>query len=147
MSEIENRTYDVELLLHSGTIAADGDGQVGGADKILDLGSTAKVAFDLLIRISAIEIASNDELYKIVLEGSNSATFASGIVNLVTLEVGALEALTPNVDVDSTTGVYVLSGTNVLAGTEYRYLRIFVDVTGTIATGITFEATLHKRGD
>jgi len=149
MSEIENRTFDVDLELHDGdAITSDTVGQVDSADQIIDLGSsTAKVAFDMLLRISALEIASNDEVYRIVLEGSSTSDFSSTIVNLLDVSVGANEVLGPNVDQDSAVGTYVLSGTNALNGTEYRYVRLYVDVTGTISTGITLIASLHKRGD
>ncbi len=40
---------------------------------------------NMVVDVSAIEIADNDEVYKISLQGSNSATFASGIVDLAIL--------------------------------------------------------------
>lgn len=139
-----NATYDTLLeLKDAGVIAADAAAQVGGVDKILDLGA-GEVRGDLIIDISAIEIASNDELYKICLQGSTKADFADTKVNLAVLLVGALEVLI-GTDVDSVVGRYIVPFCNTLVGTAYRYVRIYTDVAGTIATGINYTAHLAKH--
>jgi hypothetical protein len=133
---------DNELILKdAGLVAADAAAQVGGSDQIVDLGA-GLVEGHLVVDVTAIEIASNDEAYKISLQGSNSATFASGIEDLAILELGALEAI--GGDVDSTVGRYRVPFRTEKNGTVYRYVRAYTDVTGSIATGINYSARLEK---
>ena len=150
-----DRTQDANLLLKdAGLIAADDICQVGGADQILDVGA-GHFQGDLVIDVTACEVASNDEAYRVTLQGSNSATFASGVVPLQTMCFGAYESLGTSLgyDVDVTTGRYILPVHNfgyttagdAGTGTYFRYLRLVVDVAGTIATGINFTAWLSKR--
>lgn len=136
-------TFDADLEMKDAhLVAADDPAQVDSADKILDCGKGFFKA-DLVIDVTAIEIASNDELYKICFQLSNSSTFASGIVDNAILELGALEATEG--DADSTTGRYVLAVSNRdNNGTTYRYARVFTAVEGTIATGINYSAFLSK---
>lgn len=133
-------TFDANLQLKdAGLIAADAAAQVSSANKILDLG-TGYVSGDVVIDVTAIEIASNDERYDIGVQLSNSATFASGVVQGPVLPLGALETLI-GADTDSSTGRYVLPFTN--RGVDeniYRYMRLYINVSGTIATGINFSA-------
>lgn len=127
-------------LKDAGLVAADAAWQVSAANKILDLKAAVFTPFAVQIKVSAIEIASNDELYRLIIQGSTSATFASTFVNLAELTLGANEVL--HGDVDSVTGEHLILGHNDVGGTIYRYLRGYSDVNGTIATGINFEAWL-----
>lgn len=139
-------TYTFDSLLEfkdAGLIAADDIAQVDGADKIVDLGE-GLFEGDLVVDITAIEIASNDERYDISIQLSDSSTFASGIVQGPILAVGALETLI-GADTDSTVGRYILPFRNELNGTWYRYARVYINVTGAIATGINFTAWAAKR--
>lgn len=128
-------------LKDAGLVASSAAGQVGGSDKILDLGQ-AKVAGNLILDVTAIEIASNDEIYKISLQGSSSATFADTIEDLASIELGAKEVL--DGDQDSTTGRYAVPITNERNGTIFRYVREYCEVAGAVATGINFTARLEK---
>lgn len=130
------------ILKDAGLVAADAAGTVGGEAVIGDLGA-GLLEGNLIIDVSAIEIADNDEVYKVSLQGSNSATFASGIVDLAILELGALEII--GGDVDSTIGRYIVPFRTEKNGTVYRYVREYCDVDGTIATGINFTAHLAKK--
>ena len=135
--------YDESLILKdAGLVAADAAATVGGVAKVIDLGSaTALVEGKLIIDVSAIEIASNDEVYKISLQGSDQSGFSAGDEeDLAILILGAAEVI--GGDQDSTTGRYVVPFRNERNGTTYRYLRIYTDVTGAIATGINFTAYL-----
>jgi hypothetical protein len=135
----KDSTFDYDLQLKdAGLVAADAAAQVGGADKILDLGESR---FDgcVIIDISAVEIASNNERFDIHLQFSDSATFASGVVSGPCLPTGALETLI-GADTDTTVGRYELPFTNELNGVIYRYARLYTNVTGTIATGINYKA-------
>jgi hypothetical protein len=135
-------TPDVNLQLKdAGLIAASAAAQVGGSNKILDLGAAHEADVEVHINVAAIEIASNDERYDIVLQGSNSATFASGIVPLAQIQLGALEVL--DGDADSDSGLYRLLASTSRGGTSYRYLRLYTVVAGDIATGINSSAWLR----
>lgn len=132
-------TYDYALRLKdAGLVAADAAATVGGSAKILDLGESR---FDgrVIVDITAIEIASNDERYAIKAQFSDSSTFASGVVEGVALWTGALETLI-GADTDTAVGRYELPFTNEINGTTYRYMRLYTDVVGTIATGINYSA-------
>lgn len=129
-------------LSDAGLVTSSAAWQVSSAAKVFDTGAAAFFPFSVLIKVLAIEIASNNELYRLIIQGSSSATFASTIVNLVELDVGANEVIVGGADVDSTTGDYILYGHNNYDGTNYRYLRGYSVISGTIATGISLEAWL-----
>lgn len=136
-----NRVYnfDAEMQLKdAGLVAASAAAQVGGSDQILDLGA-ARFEGTVIVDVSAIEIASNDEEYDILVQGSNSPTFASGIENLAQLNLGATEVRQGGAQ-DSVTGRYEVFFTNQQADTTYRYLRAYTVVAGSIATGINYSA-------
>ncbi len=143
-----NRGFIVDDLLKmkdAGLVATSAAGQVSDANHIEDLGGGFTDG-NLIVDVTAIEIASDNELYTVMLQGSNSSTFADGIVSLATLLLGANEVIVGGVDTDSTTGRYIVPFRNELNGTVYRYARIYTTVSGTIATGggINFSAFLAK---
>lgn len=136
-------TYDNALLLKdAGLIAVDDIAQVGGADRILDLGE-GRYDGRVIIDATAVEVATGDESYDLILEFSNSATFASGIVRGPSQKLGDAAAL-GNADGDNGIGRYELPFTNEINGDLYRYARLAIDVTGTIATGVNFTAFVVK---
>lgn len=138
-----NFTFDAALeLKDAGLVAADAAGTVDSAAKVVDVG-TGRFDGVCIIDVTAIEIASNDEVYKISVQGSNSSSFTSGIVDLAELTLGAAEVI--GGDQDSETGRYELPFTNVKNNTYYRYIRLYCDVAGSIATGINFSAFVAKR--
>jgi hypothetical protein len=133
-------TFDVDLeLKDAGLVASSAAAEVDSSAKILDLGA-GKVAAKAVIDVTALEIASNDELYTVIVELSNSATFASGIVAGASIQFGAQEVILGATDTDSTTGRYELPFTNVLDDTHYRYARLYTVVAGSVATGINYKA-------
>ena len=133
--------YDTNLELKDpGLVAADAAGTVGGQAKVVDVG-VSLVTGSLFVDVSESEIAGNDELYKIILQGSDNSDFSTGAEeDLAILELGAAEVL--GGDQDSAIGRYEVPFQNERNGATYRYLRIYTDVTGTIATGINFTAWL-----
>lgn len=136
--------FDADLeLKDAGLVAADAAAQVDGADKILDLGAS-RVDGTVVVNVTAIEIASNDERYDICWQLSSSATFASTVVQGPVLALGALETLI-GADTDSAAGQYELKVSNEVNGTIYRYARLYTNVTGTIATGINYSAFLSAE--
>jgi len=129
----------------AGLVASSAAAEVDSAAKILDLGAAKRIDGRLIVDVSAIEIASNDEVYDIVVQGSNSATFASGIENLGALNLGATEVRDGGAQ-DSVTGRYELHFTNdTPGGGIFRYLRVYTVVAGSIATGINYTAWLATQ--
>jgi hypothetical protein len=106
----------------------------------------------LVIDVTALEIDSNDESYEIVLQGTNTAAFATAtdIYPLCSVTLGdkastRLAAGVLALGTDGTVGRYVLPFRNEQNGTTFRYLRIKTIVAGTIATGINYSAWVAKR--
>lgn len=136
-------TIDADLeLKDAGLIAADDIAQVDSADKILDLGAS-RLDGRVIVDASAVEVATGDEGYDLVLEFSNSASFASGIVRGPAFKLGDAATL-GNADTDNGIGRYELPFTNEINGTAYRYMRLAIDVEGTVATGVNFTAWVVK---
>jgi hypothetical protein len=133
MSEYTQHTFDAALLLKAaGLIAATANGSL-----IVDIGA-GYVDADVVIDLSACEIASGDEIYTVSIEGSNDPTMATGSVCLARKVFGNL--VVPMDAALSAAGRYVLCFRNEENGTLYRYVRIHTTVAGTIATGINYSA-------
>ncbi len=130
-------TFDSDLeLKDAGLIAADAAAQVDSAAQVLDLG-LARVDGRVIVDVTAIEVASNDERYFVRTQFSDD-NFAASIVGGTVLELGALEIT--DAEVDTPIGRYELPFTNEINGITYRYMRLFTAVEGTIATGINYAA-------
>lgn len=137
MSQYSRKTYDAATLLKTaGLVAATTTHPL-----VLDLGD-GFIAADLVIDITALEIASNDEIYTVSFEGSNVAALASASVTLAEKQFGNVPA---PADADTATGRHLIPVTNELNGVTYRYVRLVTTVVGTIATGINYSAFLAKR--
>lgn len=130
------------ILKDAGLFAADAAGQVDSEDKIVNLGN-GLVEGVLVVDVTAIEIASNDEVYKISLQGSSESDFGDTIEDLAILELGAAEVI--GGDQDSETGRYKVPFRTEKNGTIYPYVRLYTDVSGAIATGINFKAYLAAK--
>ena len=136
-------TFDKNLQLKdAGLVAASAAAQVGGVATVRDLG-TGRVDARAIIDISAIEIATGDEAYRLRVQGSNDITFATGVVTLAERQVGNA-AVTGNSAAD-TVGRYEVPFTNDVNGVRYRYVRQFTTVVGTIATGINYTSFIAKE--
>lgn len=123
-------TYDNAMLLKdAGAITADAAAQVGGSNRILDLGA-ARLDAKLIVDVSAIDVASADERYDVALQFSNSSTFASGVVGGASIALGAAAAL-PAESAASVIGRYEVPFSNEINGTTYRYCRAYTNVSGT----------------
>lgn len=128
------------IMKDAGLVAASAAATVGGVAKVADVGS-GMVKGTLVVDVSAIEVASNDELYSIAVQGSDVADFSTGspvIEELAVINLGASEVLGGNFD--SAAGRYSVPFTNK----NYPYLRVYTTVAGTVATGINFTAHLDK---
>lgn len=139
-----DRIFDTELeLKDAGLVASSAAAQVDGSNKIIDLG-LGRVKADVVIDATAVEFDNNDELYTIIAEFSNSATFASGIVSGQSIALGAAGAAPGGADTLLEIGRYELPFTNIINDTHYRYMRLYTVVAGTVATGINYNAFIDK---
>lgn len=131
-----NFTYDDALNLKDAGLVATTTTE----STIVDLGAGLVDGY-LVLDVSAVEVASTDEIYLICLEGSNVAAMSSGSVCLAQIEMGNSTA---PADADTSTGRFVVPFRNEQNGTIYRYVRIYTEVAGTVATGINFSAFIAK---
>lgn len=132
-------TPDAELTLQdAGLVAASAAGTT-----IRDVGDHPMVG-ELEIEVTALEIASNDEIFDIILQGSPDAAFgtAGNIQELCQISLSAKEVKRSDSDKDDVIGRYVIPFRNQFGDTVYRYLRLYIVVAGTIATGINFTARI-----
>lgn len=129
-------TYDDALSLKDAGLVASTTTE----STILDLGAGLVDGY-LVLDVTACEVASTDEIYLVCLEGSNVAAMTSGSVTLAQIELG--NATAP-ADADTGVGRFVVPFRNEQNGTTYRYVRIYTEVAGTIATGINFLAFIAK---
>lgn len=133
---------DIEhIMKDAGLVAADAAATVDSVAKIANLGAGV-VEGKLVLDVTALEIASNDEVYKVTLQGSSKSDFADSIVDLAEITLGAAEVI--GGDQDSETGRYQVPFCTEKNGTVWPYVRVYTDVAGTIATGINFSAYLSK---
>ncbi len=134
-------TYDANLLLKdAGLVAASAAAQVGGSNKVLDLGANrmdARVVLDF----TAIEVDTGDERYDILVQVSDSSTFASTIFNAGAIVVGHSSTSLESVSTAAPCRREI-TVSNEISGTVRRYLRLYTRVVGTIATGINYTGYL-----
>jgi len=117
-------------------------GALGATAQIVDFGA-GTMHGEMVVDVTAIEIASNNEYYDLQLQGSTSSSFAGTITALAELKLGANEVLVG--DQDSAIGRYRIPFCNETPdGTKYRYGRVYCSVGGSVTTGITFSAHLEK---
>lgn len=147
MNKYSQFTYDGDLdLKAAGLVAATANGSL-----VLDVGTGLLDAF-AVIDVTALEIASNDESYEVVIQGSSDADFsvAANICPLASITLGdkvstRLAAGVLAKGTDDTIGRYALPFRNEQNGTTYRYIRVKTIVAGTVATGINYSAWVAKR--
>jgi len=127
------KTYDHALLLHDGAVVnASVAGNVAGTDRILDIG-LGHVYGDIVVDVSAMDVADNDEMITIGVQISDSATFASDFWEVASLSIGD-EAVIHG-DVAMATGRYIIPFNNMISdGTTKKYLRIYFTEAGTVTT-------------
>jgi len=134
--------YDFRLEDGSAGFTVSAAGAIGATAQIVELGA-GRMTGEMVVDVSAIEIASNNEYYALALQGSTEAAFGGTITALAELELGAKEVLAG--DQDSAVGRYRLPFTNEMPdGTVYPYARIYCTCGGSVTTGITFSAHLEK---
>jgi hypothetical protein len=135
------RTVDTLLQLKdAGAIAASAAAQVGGSAKVLDLG-TGFVKGNVMVDVTAMDVASGDEKYEIEVQLSSDSGFATG--NVVAGELKLGDSTVAFGTVDSVIGRYMVPCTNEFGGTQYRYMRLYTRVGGT-SPSINYVAYLVK---
>jgi hypothetical protein len=135
-------TFDADLeFKDAGLVASSAAAQVDSENQIVDLG-TGLFRGMMIIDVSALEIASDDEIYDIVLQLSSDSDFgtAGNIVEAAQLNLSAKEVKRTDCDADDSTGRYKLYFDNEHDGTYYQYARLYTAVSGTVATGINYSA-------
>lgn len=131
-------TYDNSLVLKAAGAAVTSSAAIA---TIVDTnngasGNPSIFRADAVIDITALDVASTNETYDIIVQVSNSSSFASGVVNACALKVGTTVA---GSSADSTVGRYILPFSNEVNGTIYRYVRLYTLVAGTTPS-ITYKA-------
>lgn len=143
MKQPSNFTFDSALQLKdAGLIAASAAATVSSVAKIVNVGSGR---FDGIayFDITACEVDTGNELYSLELQGSLSSSFATVDAVLDELQVG--DSSVTNEAADSPVGRYELPFSNVQKGVYYPYVRLYMRIAGTIATGINLSAYIAKR--
>ncbi len=138
-------TYDnATLLKDAGAVTADGAATVATVARVLDLGANARTAGRVICDVSALTTnGATGEGYTITAQVSNSSTFASGVIGSGSIRLGAAASM-PGESAASVAGRFEFLAFTEVNGTLYRYMRIYVDVSGT-APSINFTAYLVKE--
>lgn len=150
MSFPNDRTYtpDINLFIADGAAAqvATGWSQVGGGTASIDLGGNqgtspaqqARIDAMLVLDVTALNIATGDENYRLVVALSNDPAFGAGnVVEGPSILLGKGAELDVGNGADSVVGRYELGFTNQIAGSIYEFMQLYVIVSGT-GPSITF---------
>jgi hypothetical protein len=97
------KSFDSLLVMKdAGLVAASAAATVSSAAKIIDLGSGI-VEADVVIDVTACEVASRDESYRIAIQASSTSDFSDDVYELENIQLGAA-------DYDLVTHINRLSG-------------------------------------
>jgi hypothetical protein len=122
---------DSSLALHDGTAITS---TAVGSVAYLDVGE-GRFSGDLLVNITAIDVSSTNETYRISLQGSTTSGFSTGIqIPLFEWSFGDASTISTagsTTAIDTTVGLYRFPVTNELLGLQFRYLRVNVICGGT----------------
>jgi len=133
-------TFDAYLeFKDAGLVAASAAAQGDGAAKVVDIG-TGLFCGCMLIDVSALEVATGDELYTICVELSADGLFTDNATSCVAAKIDIGAATPLLLGAADSAGRYKLYFDNERNGTFYGYARVYTVVAGTIATGINFAA-------
>ena len=140
-----NNSYMIDILLEmkdAGAITADAAAQVGGSNKIIDLGE-GFVEGNLLIDVSAIDFTTGDETYDLIFQLSSKSDFATVIANKIKIQYGDARGGSNDLD-QNFVGREVVPFNNEHQGVIYQFARMFTDVGGTTPS-INYTANLTKQ--
>lgn len=166
-----DRTYtpDANNILadNAAALTATGFAQAGGADGVVDLGGNqgvtvtlpsiadvssitpqqARIDAVLVVDVTAIDIASGNEVYNLILEGSNDPAWPAGSGQvLAAMQLGKGASRAGSVLKDSVIGRYELLFTNEQANVKYQYAKLYV-VAGGTTPSIAFFAFIAVLGE
>lgn len=130
---------------------------VVGSGTNIDIGPGRKEMYWVL-DISSLEVASGDETYKFYLFGSNDSAWGNGNIEMLAARdfaaasSGRLVAtICPASDTVPPTGLsssrFVMPFTNHVGQFVFRYVRAYVVIGGTIATGVICSSWLTPDCD
>ncbi len=135
-----DRTYDHDLRLkNAGAVSASGAGEhildIGGPPQDATRDRVSRTDGCVVVDVTSIVTSSANNRYEIWSQYSDSPTFASSsdIVNGQGIAIGNNVAL-QGANVTAGVGRYEFGATNEINGTAYRYMRLYVHVTGTSAS-------------
>lgn len=138
-----NRPLDTLLQLKdtSAAVTATGTAQVSGADVTIDLmpgapaGAPAKFAKGVVIfDVTAIDVASNDEVYQMTMQGTNTAGWGGTVYDLGRKVFGANAVTGLGINTPVGRQVLYFDNVSITAAGEYlpqRYLRLRHIIAGT----------------
>lgn len=143
-----SKTFDALLeAKDSYAVVASAAAQVDSVNKIIDLGA-GKVEADLIVDVTAMDVTSDDEVYEIHVQISDSALFVSGFYSIAVLPLGADGTAAGDAvpgDTAMTLGRWKLPFTNQIDdGDCKRYMRVYTKVAGTTPS-ITYSAFVARR--
>lgn len=133
---------DLELVLADGAAAmtADGITQVASANVSKKLGP-GRFEGVLIVDVSAMDISSADEVYHLLLQGSNDSFATKETVAQYSLGASAAR---PGAPANSVIGRYEIPFTTEQHDTVYTDVRLYVDLAGTTPS-IQFKAWIAER--
>ncbi|MCA3009075.1 MAG: hypothetical protein INH34_11935 [Phycisphaerales bacterium] len=147
-------------LKDAGAVNSSAAGTVGGQAAVVDLQQQAPgfagnapaasyARFAVVVDWSACEVDSSNELYRLEIQGSDSPTFASGVYTLAERRFGhsSVAGSATSTPPSGRLALYAdnvacTSATDGSAVRALRYVRCFLTVTGTAASGFNFSASI-----
>jgi hypothetical protein len=154
--QIQQFQYDEDLIIHdSAAKTASFKGEVGGSAKVIDFGVGEPYhKMRVILDVSAYDATTGDERYTVVAQFSSAADFSTTAPTVTyhsTLwEFGAKAALNTAGYANTLaplTGERNRVIENIVDGLPYRYMRLYVTISGT-SPSITCTARLthdHKQ--
>lgn len=125
-------TFDYTALMQDAAdIVATVVGKVATVAKIFDAGQ-GRLDARLIFDVTGCEVATGNEHYRVMVQGSSSSSFATDVWNLGSIELG--DSSVSLETVDTVIGRRELAFCNEVNGTLYRYIRVNFFVAGTIDT-------------
>lgn len=113
-----NYPYDANLVLHDGSaITSDG----AGSAAYFDVGGQVRFPSVAVINVTAIDAASTDETYDVIIEGSNATNFSTKV------QLGSM-TISRSITAPQR---FTIPFDNDQGGTVYQYVRVYFDVGGT----------------
>ena len=125
-------SFDFQALMQdAANIIATVAGKVATVARIYDAG-LGRVDARLIFDITAAEVATGNESYRVQVQVSSSSSFATDVWNVAGVQLG--DSSVSLETVDTIAGRRELAFTNEINGTVYRYIRVHFVVAGTIDT-------------